>query len=135
MGAWGTGVFDNDGALDFLTELRQCDPEDRERFIRQTLQTAAGSQDYLDIDDGQMAIVAAAAVAAARAGQPLNSGTDEIVIAPPTPELLAQAVRALDRVTGESSEWRELWGEGSVAGGDMLDTALAAVAEVRTNLL
>lgn len=131
MGAWDTGVLDNDGAQDFFADLTQTDPDQRERFIRQALQTAAGGEGYLDVDEGQAAIAAAAAVAAARTGRPLdNGGIDHIAIDPATPELLAQAVRALDRVTGESSEWRELWGEG-----DMLDAALAAVAEVRANLV
>ncbi|MGW5365726.1 DUF4259 domain-containing protein [Actinopolymorpha pittospori] len=131
MGAWDTGVLDNDGAQDFLADLMQTDPDQRERFIRQALQTAAGGEGYLDVDEGQAAIAAAAAVAAARTGPPLdNGGTDRIAIDPRTPELLAQAVRAIDRVTGENSEWRELWGEG-----DMLDAARAAVAEVRANVV
>lgn len=134
MGAWGTGVFDNDGAGDFLAELRHTDIDQRETVIVQALQTAAAAEDYLEVDDGQAAIAAAAVTAMARTGRPVtdtDSGTDLATTDLPhaNPELVALAVRALDRVTGKDSEWRELWEES-----DALDEALNALADVRAAL-
>ncbi|MGH3663719.1 MAG: DUF4259 domain-containing protein [Micromonosporaceae bacterium] len=131
MGAWGTGVFDNDDAQDFLVELNNVNLGQLEQFILQALQAAADTADYLQIDDANAAIAAAAAVAAAHAGQTLTGADRAGDLPEPTPELLALAVRALDRVAGDDSEWRKLWGEN-----DALEAAaLAAVNDVRANLV
>ncbi len=134
MGAWGTGAFDNDGAGDFLAELRHADVNQRETVIVQALQAATAAEDYLEVDDGQAAIAAAAVTATARTGRHVtdtDSGTGLATTDLPHahPELVALAVRALDRVTGENSEWRELWEES-----DALDEALHALADIRAAL-
>jgi hypothetical protein len=132
MGAWGTGIFENDGSGDFLAELDHTAPADREVFLRESLLAAADAEDYLEVDEGQAAIAAAAVLVAARAGKPVDDGARTIAAADlPAADtaLAALAVRALDRVIGPDSEWRELWDDGDDAA-----EALAAVAEVRAQL-
>ena len=92
------------------------------------MKAAAGGDDYLEVDYGQAAIAAAALLAAARRGESVLDGPDELPAA--QPELLALGVRALDRVIGEESEWCELWEET-----DDVQDALARVAEVRSALV
>lgn len=66
MGAWGAGVFENnDAAMDWVIAL-----ESRGGIgpVLEALERSVGeSNDYLDADDGSMALAAAEAVAAARA--------------------------------------------------------------------
>jgi hypothetical protein len=136
MGAWGTGVFDNDGAGDFLTLLEDAEPSEREAVIREAFEaiTDPDADDYLEVDAGQEAIAAAAVIAAAHNNRPVTDQDSVVTFAaadlpPATPELRTLAVEALNRVTGPESEWRELWEET-----DDFDTALAAVNEVRSAL-
>lgn len=134
MRAWGTGAFDNDAAGNFLAELRHSEPGERGRVVTEALQAAADAGDYLKVDEGQAAIAAAAVVAAARTRRPVmddHSGTNLSAadLPPVTPDLVALAVRALDRVIGANSEWREVWERT-----EFLERALTAVAELATPL-
>lgn len=133
MGAWGTGVFENDGAGDFLAEFQQTELGQRGLVVRQAMQAATDAADYLEIDEGQAAVAAAAVVAAARVGRPLTVNSAKTIgngeLPPPEPELVALAVRALDRVIADGSEWLDLWQESLE-----LSAALGAVAEVRAAL-
>ena len=135
MGAWDTDPFGNDSAADWCGDLDDAAPADRVKFIRAALTDAAEEDDYLDVDTASVAIAAAAIVAAMRPGGPA-------VDSPYGPEFLADgarielpddlaalAVRALDRITGDDSEWDELWGESdSYADATVaLDTVRAAL--------
>ncbi len=129
MRAWGTGAFDNDAAGNFLAALARSEPRGRGRVVTEALQ-AADAGDHLGVDEGQTAIAAAAVVAAARHGRPVtddHSGTNLSTadLPPVTPDLLASAARALDRVIGANSEWRQTWEKT-----EFFDRALATVAEV-----
>ena len=113
MGAWGTGPFDNDDAGDWVYELEEAGDLG---FLRETLATALGAGDYLEMPDGNNAVAAAAVVAACLDGS--HDGLPEDVVAwlgaTPEPATAADArlaVRALDRVTGSGSETAELWAE------------------------
>ncbi|GAB4050957.1 DUF4259 domain-containing protein [Catellatospora paridis] len=135
MGTWDSGPFDNDGAADWCGDLDEADPADRLGVVRQTLAAVADHAGYLDDRLGVRAVAAAAVIVSQRPGaEPLTS--------PYAPEFLleggslvvpedvaALAVRALDRVVGDDSEWRELWEDT----GDPAD-ALAAVGDLRTAL-
>jgi len=118
MGAWDDGPFDNDSALDWCDELDRADPSQRPELVRAALERAAGEAGYLDYDFGAEAIAAAAIVASGMpGGEPITaSGVPEFVRAGAVLEgdggLAELAVAALDRVLGEESEWRALWGEG-----------------------
>ena len=134
MGAWGTGVFDNDGAGQLLAEIRHAGPERRVSLLRQALEFAAGCEGYLENPEAQEAVAAAALVAAARQGSGTGKVADPEVLGflagfSPDPDLLRLADHALARVVGDRSEWRELWEEASA-----IDEPLAAVLEVRAGL-
>ena len=69
MGAWGSGSFENDSALDFVSEIESA--ADVERAF-----TAAGSEN-IELDEGCSVIVAAECVAAMR-GHPATDLPDEL---------------------------------------------------------
>ncbi|MCW2502972.1 MAG: hypothetical protein JWO79_1256 [Actinomycetia bacterium] len=133
MGAWGDGPFDNDDAADWAAELDAATPAERLDVIRAAL-AAAASADYLDADDGQRAVAAAAVVAAQRpGGPPLDTSyaprilADGIVLDVPD-ELRDLAAAALDRAAGEDSELAELWDDGP----DAFATRLASLRKALT---
>lgn len=115
MGTWDIGHFDSDTAADFGGGLDDAPPGKREDLIRDVLAAVArtGPGEYLDGDDGAVAVAAAALVAAqCPGGEPVESayGPKEAI---PTldAELRRVAVQALDRLLGEQSELLELWAE------------------------
>ena len=116
MGSWGTGVFDDDAAADWAAGLGAAHAWQRPWRLRAALAHAVVTPGYLQRDIGAMALAAAAVVAASCRGGPALDGAYG-----PDPEILARlrvrrldralAVRAVRRVLGEASEWRELWEE------------------------
>jgi hypothetical protein len=117
MGAWGDGPFDNDDAADWCAELNDAAPAERAELVRGALADAADQHDYLDSDIAARAVAAAAVVAAQSPGAPI---LDDVY----GPQFLADgvplaggdhlrdlALRALERIAGDDSEWRELWEE------------------------
>ncbi|GAA2386762.1 DUF4259 domain-containing protein [Nonomuraea africana] len=134
MGTWDIGPFDNDSAADWCGGLDDAPAERRAELIRQALATAAGAADYLDGDDAGAAIAAAAIVASQRGGPAITTpyAPDFLVRggAVELPSDLAElALRALDRVVGDESEWRDLWAEAGA-----LPEATAALAPIRAAL-
>ena len=115
--------------------LEDAEPSEREAVIREAFEAVTDPDaDYLEVDAGQEAIAAAAAIAAVHNDRPVTDQDSVVQFAatdlpPATPELRTLAVQVLNRVTGPDSEWRELWEET-----DDFDTALAAVNEVRSAL-
>ncbi len=114
MGAWGTGILQDDTALDFLEELRA--DEDPMAMIREALEAAEGAS-YLEYDAGQSALVAAAVVDAVLNRSNLAGGDEEVRawlaaldLAEALP-LRAAAAKACVRVIGAASELQELWAE------------------------
>ncbi|MEU4201686.1 DUF4259 domain-containing protein [Streptomyces sp. NPDC026294] len=112
MGTWGTGLFDNDGAADLLDDLIAM-PEDRRLgALRGVLSSAAAERDYLEAPEGQMAVAAAALIAAARAGGTPPAGpvpAPGLTVPEPPRRLAVLAAHALDRVLAPDSELAELW--------------------------
>jgi hypothetical protein len=118
MGAWDSGPFGNDDALDFLDYLAELTDAERVPRIRAALETGDG---YLEGPEAFAAVAAAALVAVANGMPP-----DDVLMSaemhwaattvPADDEIRAQARAALARVSGADSEWRELWEEaGSLA--------------------
>jgi hypothetical protein len=116
MGAWGNGIFDNDGAADWAALFDDTEMADRLGFITRTLERGTASG-YLDIDDGEAVLAAAAVVASLMPDGPAldpNYGPQNLGDTAGfdvTDELRALTVRALRGVTGANSEWMELWGD------------------------
>src|SRR3569623_2693790 len=66
MGAWGSGAFDNDDAVDWLEELEESADTS---VIADTLDRVVSFEDYLEAPDANHGVAAAEVVAALR-GQP-----------------------------------------------------------------
>jgi hypothetical protein len=150
MGAWGTGIFDNDEAMDWLAGWEEAvegegdaDEPGRIAFVIGALAVVVEHKGYLDIDAGECALAAAEAVAAAggKPGPALSGKVDESVLAlakwakgPSAkilnqPEVRALAIQAIERSLGAESEIAELWAESEEA-----DQWRASVDDLRTRL-
>jgi Domain of unknown function (DUF4259) len=114
MGAWGTGLFENDDAGDWTVYFLDAPSE---RLLRAAFEAVIGVEDYIERDLGGSAL-AAAEVLAAATGRPCRDIPPELrdwaegnrgVAAQ---ELVGKALAAIDRVMiAESSEVAELWFE------------------------
>ncbi|HEY7225162.1 MAG TPA: DUF4259 domain-containing protein [Micromonosporaceae bacterium] len=117
MGTWGYGPFDNDTAADWSGDLNDAPAERREQIIRATLVAVLDNVGYLDSDLAVEAIAAAALIASQRpGGAPITTpyGPDFLVNGETlrlSADLDGLAVRALDRILADESEWRSLWEE------------------------
>ncbi len=138
MGAWATGPFDNDDAAAWAGELDDAEPVDRPYMIRAALVEAADEKDYLAVSVAEIAVAAAAVLAASQPGGPefessfapdflQLGGVDGVDGAPD--DLVPLALRALDRVVADDSEWYDVREER----GD-LDAAITALVPVREAL-
>lgn len=118
MGAWGHGPFDDDAALDFVSDLEEA--EDPKEIIIEALDFAIDS-DYLETDEANAAIVSAAYIDSSINGTKYTTeGMDEPYEVDTFParfpeldlsDLKNKAVAALEKVIGEESELKELWDE------------------------
>lgn len=115
MGAWAHGSFDNDDAMDWVSEL-----EAAEDFapIRDALDAALEDEDYVEATEASMGL-AAAEVVAALLGRPVAALPEEITgwIAgkkPPQASLVKKARRVVQRVLA-NSELKDLWEESAEA--------------------
>lgn len=109
MGAFGTGPFDNDDALDLLGEC----VDSPTRTLRAALQAVQG--DYVEVDVGGRAWAAAEIVALAFGRGELtdlpSSAAELVLRIKPNDALRALALRAIERLGREGSELAELWAE------------------------
>jgi hypothetical protein len=110
MGAWDSGPFDNDTAMDLLRDLESGIMME----ILAACVTLAESA-YIDDDQGSRALAAAELIAAAKDGQIdfLQASALSVISKlprPPPPDLIALARAAVGRVL-QSSETRELRAE------------------------
>jgi Domain of unknown function (DUF4259) len=135
VGTWGVGPFDNDMAADWSGGLDGASDSARVELIEETLRSVADETDYLDSDFACEAIAAAAVVASQLPGGPAidSSYAPDFLTEGGTlhlpPQLSALALRALDRIVDEDSEWRDLWDEA-----EQLDEAVATLAPIREAL-
>ena len=118
MGTWDVGPFDNDTAADWCGDFDEAAPAERPGLLRGAFTTVIEEGDsYLDSDLAVEAIAAAAIIASQLpGGEPvpppyapdflIDGGTIDIPA-----DLPPLALRALDRIVGDDSEWRELWSE------------------------
>jgi hypothetical protein len=134
MGTWDVGPFDNDTAADWCGDLHDATPTQRPTMLRSAFTAVLDNgDDYLDSDLAVEAIAAAAIVASQLPGGVaitssyapdflLEGGSIEVL--DDVPRL---AIRALDRIVGDDSEWRELWDETEESA-----PALAVLQQLRT---
>ena len=116
MGAWGTGIFDNDTACDWIYDLEETNDLS---LIESTLDKVldAGAK-YLEAPDAEEALAAAEAVVRLKGNWGIrNSYTEtldkwvKITGLVPTQGLIEKALKVIERVTSGPSELLELWGE------------------------
>jgi hypothetical protein len=122
MGAWGTGPFQNDEALDFLGGVEEAARSGRLGALEPPLEHVVHSGDYLNAPEVTEAVAAAAVVGAvlnpaAAAGAP---NLPEWVVQVPGErldnELVELARRALRRaLQPQDNEAHELWAEAGAA--------------------
>jgi len=110
MGTWGTGTFQNDDALDFLTELGGIE-SDWETLVR--LCKDALRPEYLQASEAAQVLVAAELIAAGN-GKPSSQLPEDAVVwlkgrKKPGPGVLKGAQVALDRILKPKSELLETW--------------------------
>ena len=134
MGAWGSQIFENDGAMDFaasvtdgggLAALEEC--------FDQVIEVG---DDYLDSSISEEALMAAEIVArlTGRPG-PQSSYLQEVDAwiarqrAKPAPALVDKARRAVERILGDDSEIVELWQDS-----DSFESWKADVESIRARL-
>ncbi len=133
MGAWGTGSFDNDDALDWAGAAADGDLE-RVRLALAPLAAPDGA--LARAPDAARALAAAEVVATLRGAPPdvlPDAVTTWIATLPLEFDetLLAQARAATDRVVTEPSELLTLWAD---AGPEDATTWRAGVADLRNRL-
>ncbi|GIG87708.1 DUF4259 domain-containing protein [Plantactinospora endophytica] len=116
MGTWDVGPFDNDTAADWCGNLHDAAEHQRLPLVRATLSAVVGNTDtYLSRRLADRAIAAVAVVASQLPG-------GEPLVTPYAPDFLLKggtldipgdipplALRALARILGADSEWRDLW--------------------------
>ena len=109
MGAWGIGNFENDTALDWISELIY---NTRSDFIEESIEKVLIKEKYLDYDDCCSALAASEIIASLR-GNPPNELPEEaedwirkktIQI---SEELTKKAIEAVNRIK-EDSELKDL---------------------------
>jgi hypothetical protein len=113
MGCWAIESFGNDTAADWLAELVSRNDLG---LVRDAIGEVLGAQGYMDAPYATEGLAAIEVVAAAL-GRPTPSAQAEeelmswVAKVQPTvePELVTQALAALDRILGPESELRELW--------------------------
>ncbi len=117
MGAWGTGVFQDDAALDWAGDF--CGKPDV-GFIRRTLMEVVDADpDGLDSHLSSAGLAAAETVAALRnrpgpdLPEDLEAWIDTHRSPPPEPSLVSLAGSAVRRI-GNRSELKDLWEEGEL---------------------
>jgi hypothetical protein len=118
MGAWGTGYFEDDAALDFMADVEES--RDPKRILTRAFDNAIKAQ-YIESHEGTAVIVAAAYVDRQTNGTTYSKHN----IDPPLQidtfpsrnpdhnfsDLREKAVEALNKILGENSEINELWAE------------------------
>lgn len=112
MGAWGSGPFENDDALDFVAEVEEAGGKAVAAAIK-----AVPAKGFVEAPAGTNALAAGEIIAAAR-GRLMADLPEEIAAWiedskwKPTSELIAGAASAAKLVLeSKDSELRELWEE------------------------
>ena len=117
MGAWGTGIFDNDTACDWAYGLKETnDLSLIECALDKVLKVGS---EYLDASDAEKALAAAETVARLKGNWGIKDSYTETMdkwvetarLVPPQ-ALIEKAFKATERVISGPSELLELWGEG-----------------------
>jgi hypothetical protein len=111
MGAWGLGVFDNDEAGDFLSEVEEGDASRKITVAMIKVLTTSG---YLEAPEAMRGLAAAALVAARRDPSVFSSDNEEAGVSASLPSLPFYAGYLAKLTIGRvisRSELADLWDE------------------------
>jgi len=118
MGAWSEDAFGNDTACDWAGDFSENPSIDK---VSEALSVVLDSDDYLESDEANEALVACEVVARLKGNWGAKSAySEEIdkwiesVSIIPSGELISKAEKAISRILGENSELNELWNEDGV---------------------
>lgn len=116
MGAWGHKSFENDTALDWICELKPSDAPFA--YPMSAIDKLLESDLYIDAPEGEEAIAATEALAAAQGNSPADPPEElekwhaSLGGILPTQDMIERATQALSKVRNdEQSEIRQLWKE------------------------
>ncbi len=138
MAAQGPGIFENDAARDFLTELRGADPTDVGNIVSGALRKVAQAEQPLEVTHVQEALVAMALLLSEYDESVLTGAPDAETLAPWFARLEVElnparrqiALGAIGRILLPADNgWYDLWS--SAEGGE---AATAAVVRLREEL-
>jgi Domain of unknown function (DUF4259) len=130
MGAWDAGSFENDNALDWVWDLAEAEDTS---ILEDAFSRVTECDDYLKASACCTGIAAAEVVAALRK-RPALKLPDKVtafvarIDSPPSAELVASALAALERIN-TNSELKELWDES-----ESRDKWYQAIAELESRL-
>jgi Domain of unknown function (DUF4259) len=145
MGTWGSGIFENDTAADWVYVLEQSGAPAVDAAIAAT--SVGVTSGYVDVDTGACALAAAEAVAAAF-GAPISTLSDEMKAAIEAhgaevrglQDIQRRAILAVMSVVGQTpdgktfgSELIELWGDDDVAEEDF-QAFMASLKDVTSRI-
>jgi hypothetical protein len=122
MGAWGTGPFENDAALDWRARYEEAGVGAIEGAVRAVLRSSG----RVDTDRAAEGVAAAATLAELLQAAPTGSARSEAIDR--TVRLAPDAIAALDRIV-QKSELAELWAET-----DELEAWASAVRGIQAQL-
>lgn len=122
MGAWGTGPYENDAALDWRARYEEAGAGAIERAVRAVL----SSSGRVDTDRAAEGVAAAATLAELLHAAPADGSARSEAI--DLTSLAPDAIAALDRIV-QTSELAELWAET-----DELEAWASAVRGIRAQL-
>jgi len=114
MGAWGTGNFDNDTALDWVFELEETNDL---ALIVETIEVVF-TEDYIDSDVGSEALIAIEAIARLKGNFGIENSYAEDLDSwvkshklEVSNELIEKSKKVLKLIVSDKSELYELWEE------------------------
>jgi len=136
MGAWGTGIYENDDAADWVDDLEELGFD----AIIDAFE-ATENAEYVEAPEGAAAVAAADVVARLISGVGEVSEDTEAVMQwiasvreGAWPQLVGRALIAVERVIADESELAEVWADDE-EDPDALDDWLAVVNGIRRRLI
>lgn len=112
MGAWGTGPFENDDALDLVGEINDSEPDAVGELLTDILDVPDPDEEMDEVDGTEAYAVAALLAAKLERLEVTSPDVLDAVSKIPTEvvgALLPNARTMLTRILGENSEFAELW--------------------------
>ena len=112
MGAWDIGVYDDDTAYEAIDELKTATSI---LSVMEKYFDDVNNAEYIGYDEGNYALVAAAVIDSVTNNTTYRCDNDDYSLWIESlktidfSSVIAKAIKAVDAITGENSELKELW--------------------------